>query len=374
MRLIVTGGGTGGHIYPALAVAKETLSLMPGAKVLYVGTAQGMESGIVPREGIPFQPVRSSGVMGKRALVALRGLSAASAGVLDAFRVIRAFKPDAVIGTGGYASGPVVMAAWLLGVPRAIQEQNAIPGKTNKALSRLVHRVFTAWEYSVPYFPNRAKVTVTGNPVRKDLFGVPKREGRAHFGISGEDPVILLLGGSRGAKTLTDAGLALAKSGIRANLIFITGREYYTSVVGELNAKPESGIEAARIGNIIIRPYVHEMALAYSAADLVIGRAGGMTLSEVTSLGIPAIIVPSPNVAGNHQEYNARALEEKGAAVIIRERANADSSGDVCRTAQDLIQDSTRLLAMANASKAMGKPDATAHICRELLKMARGKR
>jgi len=372
MRLVVTGGGTGGHIYPALAIAKETLSLLPGAKVLYIGTSHGMESGIVPREGIPFQPVRSSGVMGKKARDALRGLTNASAGVLDAIRTLRAFRPDAVLGTGGYASGPVVMAAWLLRIPRAIQEQNAVPGKTNQVLSRLSQRVFAAWDYSVPYFRNRTKVLVTGNPVRKDLFGVKKEEGRLHFKITGDDPVILLLGGSRGAKTLTEAGLALARSGLPANLIFITGREYYTEVVNQLNAEPENGIEGARIGNIIIRPYVHEMALAYSAADLVIGRAGGMTLSEVTALGLPSVIVPSPNVAGNHQEYNARALEDKGAAIIIREKGNQDPAGDVCRAVSDLICDRSRLLDMSLASKAVGKPDATGNICRELVRLARG--
>lgn len=372
MRLIVTGGGTGGHIYPGLAVAKQTLSLLPGAKVLYVGTASGMESGIVPREGIPFQPVRSSGVMGKKAKVALRGMMEASYGVWDAVRVIRAFKPDVVIGTGGYASGPVVLAAWLLRIPRAIQEQNAVPGKTNRLLSRMVHRVFAAFEYSTPHFPKSAKVMVTGNPVRKDLLGASKAEGRKHFGLSGEDPAILLLGGSRGAKSLAEAGLSIARNNCKGNLIFITGRDYYSSVVSELGAQPDDGIEGARIGNIIIRPYVHEMALAYSAADLVIGRAGGMTLSEVTALGIPSIIVPSPNVAGNHQEYNARALEAKGAAVIIRE--NGDISGEVFRACRALLEDRSRLAAMKNASKAMGKPGATSDICRELIKIARGKR
>lgn len=371
MRLIVTGGGTGGHIYPALAVAKEMISLLPGAKVLYVGTSSGMEASIVPREGIPFQPVRSSGVMGKRAKVALRGMMEASSGVWDAVRVIRAFKPDVVIGTGGYASGPVVLASWLLRVPRAIQEQNAVPGKTNKILSRVVQRVFAAFEYSVPFFPKRAKVIVTGNPVRKDLLGVSKKEGRKRFGIGGEDPVILLLGGSRGAMSLVEAGLSLAKEDSERNLIFITGRDYYSSVVSRLRARPDDGIEGARIGNIIIRPYVHEMSLAYSAADLVIGRAGGMTLSEVMALGIPSIIVPSPNVAGNHQEYNARALEEKGAAIIIRE--NGDTSGEVFRASRKLLSDPSGLHAMANASKAMGKPGATQDICRELIAIARGR-
>lgn len=370
MRLIVTGGGTGGHIYPAIAVAKEMLSTVSGAKVLYVGTEAGMESSIAPREGLAFKAVRSSGVMGKSALVAVRGLARASLGVSDALSILREFRPDIVLGTGGYASGPVMMASWFLRVPRAIQEQNAVPGKTNLLLSRISARTFAAWDYSVKFFPKPSRVIVTGNPVRSGLSEVQREESRAFFGLPGEGPAVLVLGGSRGAKTLVEAGIALAERlPSQVSMIFITGKEYYEKAASALEARPLGGIDGARTGNIILRPYVHEMAKAYGACDLVIGRAGGMTLSEITALGLPAIIVPSPNVAGNHQEYNARALEEAGAALVVRE--SDEAAREAAEAVLLLFADEARRRRMAESARRIGKPSAAKEICRHLVEVAR---
>lgn len=370
MRLVVTGGGTGGHIYPAVDVAKEMREMLPSSSVLYVGTRDGMESGIVPREGIDFATVRSSGVAGKSPLVAARGLLQASLGVRDAAGILRSFRPDVVLGTGGYASGPVVMSAYLLGIPRAIQEQNAVPGKTNRFLSRISLRTYAAWEYSRRFFPRQDRVVVTGNPVRKALLLASRDEARRHYGIPSGAKVVLLLGGSRGARTLDEAGIAMAKDRLNgAFLLFVTGTEYYARVVSRLEARPENGIEGARTGDIIIRPYEHNMAMAYGAADLVVGRAGGMTLSETTALGLPSVIVPSPNVAGNHQEHNARALEEAGAAVIVREQG--DVSQQIRAAALGLLSDEGRLSAMREAARRIGRPDATRDICRSLVEIAR---
>ena len=370
MRLVVTGGGTGGHIYPAMEVAREMKEMLPGASVLYVGTLEGMESRIVPREGLDFRTVRSAGVMGKSPLFAARGLLSASMGVRDAAGVLRAFRPDAVLGTGGYVSGPVVLAAYLLGVPRAIQEQNAVPGKTNQFLSNLSGRTFAAWEYSRRFFSRGDRVVVTGNPVRRALFDASREESRKYYGIPKDAAVILLLGGSRGARTLDEAGIQLASGGLGgAYMIFVTGTEYYDTVVSRLGARPEVGIDGARTGNITIRPYEHKMAMAYGAADLVVGRAGGMTLSEATALGLPSVVVPSPNVSGNHQEHNARVLSEAGAAVVGRETGDVNTS--ICRAALSLLRDEARLSAMREASRSLGKPDAARDICRGLLEIAR---
>lgn len=370
MRLIVTGGGTGGHIYPAVAVAKEMSHMLPRASVLYVGTESGMESKLVPKEGLPFRSVRSSGVMGKSAGVAVKGLARAFMGVFDAMAILREFRPDVVLGTGGYASGPVMAASFVLGIPRAIQEQNAVPGKTNLWLSRISHMTFAAWDYSVKFFPDPSRVVVTGNPVRGAIFeDTPKEECRRFFGMSEEGPAVLILGGSRGARTLVEAGMEMTKRMPREwSMLFVTGTEYYAEACRALGVSPGEGIDGVRAGNIILKPYVYEMSKAYGAADLVIGRAGGMTLAEITALGIPAVIVPSPNVAGNHQEYNARALEEEGAAIVVREGPNAAS--DVAEAAIGLLGDRERLAELSGESRRIGKREATRVICRHLIDLA----
>lgn len=371
MRLVVTGGGTGGHIYPALEIAKEMKRMIPGASVLYVGTSTGMERDIVTREGLAFEEIRSSGIMGKSAREAVRGAIRAFEGVGDSFRILRRFRPDVVLGTGGYVSGPVVLSAWMLGIPRAIQEQNAVPGWTNQVLSRIATRTFCAWEHSLRYFPGGQRTLVTGNPVRADLFEVSRREARQHFGIPDHHKVLLVLGGSRGARRIVDAALEVCKRiSHDVHVILITGKEYYSRAVGALEAEPENGIEGSRAGNIIIRPYVYNMAFPYNAADLVFCRAGGMTLSEVTALGIASVIVPSPNVAGNHQEYNAQALEQAGAAVVVRETSGGPSA--IADAVLSVLGDASLLARMQQASRQLGKPDAARRICRELLHIARG--
>ena len=373
MRLIVTGGGTGGHIYPALEIGREMVRLLPRSKVLFVGTKEGMESGIVPREGLEFASVRSAGVMGKSPVTAARGLYKAVTGLGDARKVLRSFRPDAVIGTGGYASGPVVMSAYIRGIPAAVQEQNAVPGKTNLVLSRLCARVFAAWEYSRQFFSKPERVVVTGNPVRRELLVPPGEDGRAYYGIPAGAPVLLILGGSRGARTLSEAAVEMSRLGLGdVHVVLIAGKEYYRTAVEALEASPEPGIDGARAGNIIIRPYEHKMAMAYGAADLVVGRAGGMTLSEVTALGLPSVIVPSPNVANNHQEHNARALQEAGAAEVVKEEGSV--AARVAHAALSLLRDNARLLAMREASLRLGKPTAAETICRELVKIARERR
>jgi UDP-N-acetylglucosamine--N-acetylmuramyl-(pentapeptide) pyrophosphoryl-undecaprenol N-acetylglucosamine transferase len=263
-----------------------------------------------------------------------------------------------------------VLAAKLLRIPRAIQEQNAVPGKTNAFLSRLSQRTFAAWDYSVKFFPDPSRVAVTGNPVRSVLFGAKRSDSREFFGLPGEGQTALLLGGSRGAKTLVEAGVRLAgRLPEGASMLFITGREYYAGAVKALKANPLPGIEGARTGNIILRPYVHDMARAYGASDVVIGRAGGMTLSEVTALGLSSIIVPSPNVAGNHQEYNARALEEAGAAIVVRE--DKDAVEAVCEAVLGLLTDAEKRAGIAEAAGRIGKPSAAGDICRALMDLAR---
>lgn len=370
MRLVVTGGGTGGHIYPAIEIAKEMIALLPKTKVLFIGTADGMESNLVPKEGLEFAAVRSGGIMGKSAKAAAKGALRAARGLSDARKTLKSWRPDVVVGTGGYASGPVVFSAYGLGIPRAIQEQNAVPGKTNLLLSRVCGRVFAAWEYSRHFFPNEDKVLVTGNPVRRDILTATRETGRAHYGIPSSARVVLVTGGSRGAKTLYEVALAMSKNlPAGTYLVLIAGRDYYDRAVEALDAVADSGIDGAVKGNIIIRPYEHNMAMAYGAADLVVARAGGMTLSEVTALGLPSVIIPSPNVAGNHQEHNARTVSQAGAAEMFVEAGDVADKAAGCALA--ILDDKGRLSAMREASLRVGKPMAAETICRELAKMAR---
>lgn len=372
MRLVVSGGGTGGHIYPGLAVIEFLVDMLPRARVLYVGTADGMEADIVPKQGIEFASVRSGGIRGKSAIKAVAGATRAALGVKDAFHILRDFRPDVVLGTGGYVSGPVIVASWARRIPCAVQEQNSVPGKTNLVLARLVQRIFCAWETTKTHFHDSSKVMVTGNPVRKRVIEARRDEGYRRFGLDPGKTTVLLLGGSRGAKTLVQAGLKIAEKAddLGFQMLFITGNPYFDMVVERLGCPPQAGIRNVKTGNLIVQAYVYDIEYALAAADLAVCRAGGMTLAEVTARGIPAVVVPSPNVAGNHQEYNGRALEELGACEVVTETQGAEAVAEACLK---LLLDREKLARMAAASKAAGRPDAAGTIARELIKLARGR-
>ncbi|MGB4025412.1 MAG: UDP-N-acetylglucosamine--N-acetylmuramyl-(pentapeptide) pyrophosphoryl-undecaprenol N-acetylglucosamine transferase, partial [Bacillota bacterium] len=279
---------------------------------------------------------------------------------------------DVVFGTGGYVSGPVLLAARLLGVPCAIQEQNAVPGKTNLVLSRFADKTFTAWEESAEFFPRKADVKVTGNPIRARVLQATgtTAEARAAFGLRDDKFTLLVLGGSRGARFLVDLAVDMALSAdLDIQMLLITGKEYYDNAVAALGATEHTGIAGAKYGNIMIQPYVYNMEQAYRACDLVLARAGGMTLAEITALGLPSIIVPSPNVVGNHQEYNARVLETAGAAIVVRE--GPDTRNQVEHGIRTILGDPALHKRMAQAASEIGRPDAAFEIARELIALAR---
>ncbi|MBE3520286.1 MAG: undecaprenyldiphospho-muramoylpentapeptide beta-N-acetylglucosaminyltransferase [Firmicutes bacterium] len=373
MRLVVSGGGTGGHIYPGLAVIEVLKEMVPGSRILYVGTAEGMEADIVPKQGIEFARVRSGGIRGKSLVKAMAGAVRAALGVKDAFGILRDFRPDVVLGTGGYVSGPVILAAWTQRIPCAIQEQNSVPGKTNLILAGFVQRIFCAWEKTRTSFRGSSKVMVTGNPVRKAVIEAKRDDGYRRFGLDPGKTTVLLLGGSRGAMTLAEAGLKIAERAddLGFQMLFITGNPYFDMVAEKLGCRPQEGIKNAKVGNVIVQAYVYDIEYALACADLAVCRAGGMTLAEVTARGIPAVVVPSPNVAGNHQEYNARALEELGACEVVTEARGAGAVAEACL---DLLVDRAKMARMAEASKAAGRPHAAETIVRELIKLARTRR
>lgn len=295
MDFVVTGGGTGGHIYPALAIARG-LQEKYGARVHYIGGARGMETDIVPRAGFPFQAINLAGF--KRSLSPSNVLVAwrAARGVGQALRIIRSIRPAAVVGTGGYVCGPVVLAARLCGIPTLIHEQNALPGITNRMLSRFTDGVALTFEDSAKYFSRQARTKITGLPVRPEILAADRHAARAQFGLAGDAILVLSFGGSQGAGSINRAmgGLLqrfcldranLGVSGGNIRFLHVTGPLQYDSFMQGLE---NSGIYLANNGNITIIPYLYDMPDALAASDLVICRAGAATLAELTVMGLPA--------------------------------------------------------------------------------------
>lgn len=353
MRIILSGGGTGGHVYPAIAIANMIKEKNPDAEILFVGTREGIESEIVPKYGYDIEYIKVKGFKRKidfdnvkRVLMFIKSLS-------DSKKIIRKFKPDMVIGTGGYVSGSVVLRASKMGIKTCIHEQNSFPGMTNKMLSKNVDFVMTSFEDSHKRFAEqvRAKLRLTGNPVRDDILTTKRDEARRKLGIDLAKKMVLVSGGSGGSEEINDAlKLALPRM-VESGLAFMvaTGKNYYDKFM-----KDYGHLELARDQKIV--PYLDDMANNLVASDLTIGSAGAISLAEITAVGIPAIIIPKAYTAENHQEYNAKSLEATGAGICITEKElNPESLSDAIFS---LIDDDKRLEDMAKASKEFGKPEA----------------
>ncbi|QQY80538.1 UDP-N-acetylglucosamine-N-acetylmuramylpentapeptide N-acetylglucosamine transferase [Keratinibaculum paraultunense] len=354
MRYLITGGGTGGHIYPALAIANEIRKRHKNAKILYVGTEKGLESELVPREGYEFRTIRVKGMprrINKEAFIALKELFL---GLKDANRIIKEFNPDIVIGTGGYVCGPVVYKASKKKIPTIIHEQNAFPGITNKILSRYVDKVLVTFEESIKYFKYPEKVIVTGNPIRKSILEVDLNKAYRDLNVNPNVPFILSFGGSGGQKKLNDAMLYVIKNNISKDhfqIFHVTGKRFYEDFMNRLKE------ERVKLNNNIrVFPYFYDMPKAINIADLVITSAGAITLAEISAVGIPSILIPKGYTAENHQEYNARVFEQNGASLVILEK---DLTGDKLEKAiYTLIKDKKILENMRKNSKKIGRINA----------------
>lgn len=364
MRVVLTGGGTGGHIYPALAVAREISRQMPQAAFLYIGSKNGLEANLVPREGIPFQSVEISGLKRKLTLENVKTLWKFWRAVQDSKHMMREFKPDVVIGTGGYVCGPVVYAAAKLGIPTMIHEQNVVPGLTNKFLARSVSTVAVCFEESLSLFP-ASKTVLTGNPRATEVKHGNKQAGRDFLGIDADKRIVLIIGGSRGARAINEAVLSvIPQLGAleRTHVVYVTGEVHYQTISDELKKKtplPE---------NITVLPFVHNMPDLLAATHVLVGRAGASTLAEITALGVPAILIPSPYVTNNHQEKNARGLERAHAARVIVER---ELTGErLVSVLSELLDDPNEWEKMRKGSLSLGMPDAAAEIVRQLREIA----
>ncbi len=356
MRVVLTGGGTGGHIYPAVAIGRDLQQKVPGVEILYVGTSKGLEADIVPKEGIPFRTVEVESLPRSLSLRTLRTGYKLIQGFWGARQILRQFRPQVVIGTGGYVCGPVVLAAALLGIPAVIHEQNALPGITNKLLSRFVKAVLVTFPESKRYFPSKARVEVTGLPVRPGIMAVSRSQGARAFGLDPGKFTLLVTGGSRGARSINLA-MAEALSWLARRpdiqLIMATGTATYQEFMTKVR---KNGLDPEKLPNVVIRPYIYEMAEALAAADLCVCRAGAAFLAELLAKGKPSVLIPYPFAAENHQEYNARAVSEKGGAVLILDK---DLNGEKLRLELGRLEsDRDSLNRMAEAAKQMGKPEA----------------
>lgn len=366
MRFVVTGGGTGGHIYPALAIARGLQDVL-GAEVYYLGGTRGMEAEIVPRAGFPFEAISLEGFRRSLTPANIKVAWRAARGVAQARKLIKKIRPAAVVGTGGYVCGPVVLAASLQGIPTMIHEQNALPGITNKILSRFVRQIALTFEDSKKYFPRKARIKVTGLPVRPEVLQAERLSARARLGLPPGALVVLSFGGSQGARSINNAmpGVLGAYAGRKdVHFLHVTGPRQYDQFMDIFS---KSGISMVDVGNITITPYMYDMPDAMAASDLVICRAGAATLAELTVLGLPGILIPYPYAAENHQEHNARAMERAGAALVIRDgELDSDMLLDKINW---LLSDSPRLSAMSGFSKSRGKPRALDDIIDCIVKM-----
>lgn len=360
VAVMVAGGGTGGHLYPGLAVASEIARRVPGARVSFVGTARGLEARIVPREGYELDLIRSAGLKGKSLAARVRGAALLPAGLLDAWRILSRRRPDVVVGVGGYSSGPVVLLAALRGVPTMVLEQNAVPGLTNRLLAPWVRAAAVTYDQTRSYFRGRA--FVAGNPVRAAFF-----EGGGEPAIAGaRAPRVLILGGSQGAHAVNLAMVAAAPELVRAHpaleLVHQTGERDLAAVR-----------EGYRIAGVHARTegFLDPMAREMRAADLVVGRAGATTLAELAAAGRPAVLIPFAAATDDHQRRNAEVLAAAGAAVVIEER---ELSGDrLAGAILRLLADRGGLEAMGRASRGFAQPDAAARIVDRLLELVAGR-
>ena len=366
MKVLFTCGGTAGHINPAIALA-GMFRARQNAEVLFVGADGGMETTLVPREGYPVKTVtitsfyRSfSGAAIKHNLATIRNLSRSKG---QARAILDEFQPDLVVGTGGYASYPVVREAARRGIPTAVHESNAEPGLTTKMLAKYVDKVMVGFEESRQHYPHPERVVVTGTPVRGEFFGCTRAEARAKLGFAAEDtkPVVVTSWGSLGAQVMNDYMVDFVvrecQDGTPFHHIYGVGKRYYQRVLDAVKAK---GVDLAQYPDVDIREYIYDMPAVMDAADVVLSRAGASTISELTATARPAILVPSPNVTANHQEKNARVLSDRGAAVLMLEK---DSDGaKLYDTVREMLAAPERLENMQSALREMSIGDANERI------------
>lgn len=353
MRLMVSGGGTGGHIYPALALIKQVKQSEPDSQILYVGTSKGLESKIVPDSGIDFKTINIQGFKRSLSLENFKTIGLFLSSVVKARKMVKEFKPDVVLGTGGYVSGAVVFAASMMGVPTVIHEQNSVVGVTNKFLSKFVKKIAISFEAAASQFLTK-KVVLTGNPRATEVAQI-KPSGLSQFGLDDKVPTVLIFGGSRGAEKINQVTIDTLEELMERpyQTIFVTGRVHFERLTKDIDL-------AKYQGKIAILPYIANMPEILSNMEVIVGRAGATSLAEITSLGIPSILIPSPYVTNDHQTKNAMSLVNNDAAEIIKE--SDLTSEALINTLDTLMLDQKFRNVMAENAKKMGQPRAAENL------------
>jgi UDP-N-acetylglucosamine--N-acetylmuramyl-(pentapeptide) pyrophosphoryl-undecaprenol N-acetylglucosamine transferase len=361
LSVVIAGGGTGGHLYPGIAVARELQRREPDAVVTFAGTARGIEARVIPREGFGLDFLRSAGLKGTSLAARARGLGLLPLGGLDAWRILSKRRPDLVIGVGGYSSGPVVLAAALRGIPTMLLEQNAVPGLTNRLLAKVVSAAAVTFDSTVSFFGRRA--FVAGNPIREEFLSTTASNAAEGGGRGGAAPRVLIFGGSQGAHAIN---MAMVEAAPR---LADRGGAAITHQTGERDL--ERVRDGYRQAGLIARtePFLYEMDREMKDADLIICRAGATTLAELTAAGKPSVLIPLPTAADDHQRKNAEVLQRAGAAEVIEQR---DLSGAVlAERIAGLMSDPQRRERMAKAARALARPEAARVIVDRALELAR---
>jgi len=350
MKIIIAGGGTGGHIFPALAIAKELKKTHADATVTFVGTARGMEARIIPKEGYDVRFIRSEGLVGKSIFKTIKSIFEIPVSLKDSSDILKEIKPDLVLGVGGYSSGPVVLRAKMMGIPTIIHEQNTVPGVANKILGKFVDTVAVTYHESIRFFP-RYKTYLTGNPIRAEILKGNRDRGCENFSLDRDRFTIFVFGGSLGASSINKA--------VAEALVYLEPLKDHIQFLhqtGDRECDAVKEVYRAREFRGTVIPFAYEMADAYAVADLIISRAGATTLAELTACGKAAILVPYPYAAANHQEINARKLWDIGAAQMILERdLNGKTLSDLVK---HLLEQPDAIGEMERISKTLGSSDA----------------
>lgn len=350
MRLMISGGGTGGHIYPALALIDALKAHDQHAEVLYVGTHRGLESRIVPERGIDFKTIKIQGFKRSLSLQNFKTVYLFLKSVGTARKYIKAFKPDVVVGTGGYVSGAVVFAASQMHIPTVIHEQNSVVGVTNKFLSHFVDKIAISFESARSQFPEK-KVVMTGNPRAQQVANIQKTGALEAFGLNPALPTVLIFGGSRGAARINAAtAAAIPELNHRDyQTLFVTGQVHYDKIMASLKG-------TSLADNVKVEPYIKNMPAILPEISAILGRAGATSIAEITALGIPSILVPSPYVTNDHQTKNAQSLVNAGAAELVKEADLTATS--LLKVVDGLMLSQSRRQDMAANAKKLGMPDA----------------
>lgn len=374
MRVLMTGGGTGGHVYPALAIAEIIKANEPDAEIAFVGTEKGIEQRLVPKAGYKMYHVPIQGIRRSLSPQNLKTAYLVLTSPKKAKKIIEEFKPDIVIGTGGYVCWPLLQASTAMGIPSVVHESNAAPGLAVKTLQKRLDLILTNFEETERELNTNKRIVNVGNPLRVKCGAIDKESAREKLGINKDKFVLLSFGGSIGAKGVNLAALEIMKgfSSKNADVLHYhaSGSRFFESFSSKI---ADEGLN--RCKNIIVSDYIYDMPELMAAADAIVCRAGAMTLSEVAMLGKPAVLIPSPHVTDDHQYKNAKVLSDKGAAILVREEKEVSESSVSCRLAKEAVEslyyDVKQRVEMSKAVSAFARPQAGEHIYKEIKELTK---